>query len=248
MPTVRTVCAHDCPDMCSLLVHVEGGRVVKVEGDPDQPFTAGFACGKVNRDGELVHSPDRLVTPLRRTGPKGSGQFAPISWAEALDTIETTWKRIIAESGPEAILGYAYSAHQGLMNRGLANGLFHALGTSRLLGGTVCDSCSEAAWEAAVGPVGGADPESIDASDLVVCWGADLHATNVHVWAKVEQARKRGVKLVVIDPRRTRAAANADLYLPIRIGTDAALALGVMHILVRDGLADRAYLAQHTLG
>ncbi|OJW28183.1 MAG: hypothetical protein BGO51_25195 [Rhodospirillales bacterium 69-11] len=248
MHTVRTVCAHDCPDMCSLLVHVDQGRVVKVEGDPGQPFTAGFACGKVNRDGDLVHSPDRLATPLRRTGPKGSGQFAPITWDEALDTIETTWKRIIAESGPEAILGYAYSAHQGLMNRGLTNGLFHALGTSRLLGGTVCDSCSEAAWEAAVGPVGGADPESLDASDLVVCWGADLHATNVHVWAKVEHARKRGVKLVVIDPRRTRAAANADLYLPIRIGTDSALALGVMHILVRDGLADRAYLAQHTLG
>jgi anaerobic selenocysteine-containing dehydrogenase len=246
--TIRTVCAHDCPDMCSLLAHVEDGRVVRIQGDPDQPFTAGFACGKVNRDMELVYSPERLTTPLRRTGPKGSGMFEPITWDEALDEIVTRWTGIVTESGPEAILGYAYSAHQGLINRGLTNGLFHALGTSRLLGGTVCDSCADAAWEATVGPIGGADPESVVESDLVISWGSDLHATNVHLWAKFEQARKRGVKLVVIDPRRTRTAQAADLYLPIRIGTDSALALGVMHILVRDGLADRAYLAEHTLG
>jgi anaerobic selenocysteine-containing dehydrogenase len=246
--TVRTVCAHDCPDMCSLLVHVDNGRALRIEGDPDQPFTAGFACGKVNRDMDLVHSPQRLATPLRRTGPKGSGQFEPIGWDEALDTITARWKAVIAESGPLAILGYAYSAHQGLMNRGLTNGLFHSLGTSRLLGGTVCDSCAEAAWDATVGPVGGADPESVSESDLVIGWGSDLHATNVHLWAKIEQARKRGVRLVVIDPRRTRAAQAADWYLPINIGTDAALALGLMHIIVRDGKADRAYLAAHTLG
>ncbi|MDR3538224.1 MAG: molybdopterin-dependent oxidoreductase [Acetobacteraceae bacterium] len=248
MQTIRTVCAHDCPDMCSLLVQVDQGRVVRVEGDPDHPFTAGFACGKVNRNADLVHSPQRLTTPLRRTGPKGTGQFAPITWDEALDTITANWRRIIAETGPLGILGYAYSAHQGLMNRGLFNGLFHALGVTRLWGGTVCDSCAEAAWDAAVGPIGGADPDSVTESDLVVCWGADLHATNVHLWAKIEQVRKRGVKLIVIDPRRTRAAATADLYLPIRIGTDAALALGVMHILARDGKVDRAYLAAHTLG
>jgi anaerobic selenocysteine-containing dehydrogenase len=246
--TVRTVCAHDCPDMCSLVVHVDNGRAVRIEGDPDQPFTAGFACGKVNRDMDLVHSPRRLATPLRRTGPKGSGQFKPIGWDEALDTITARWKAVIAESGPLAILGYAYSAHQGLMNRGLANGLFHALGTSRLWGGTVCDSCAEAAWDATVGPIGGADPESVSEADLVIGWGSDLHATNVHLWAKIEQVRKRGVKLVVIDPRRTRAAQAADWYLPINIGTDAALALGLMHIIVRDGKADRAYLAAHTLG
>jgi anaerobic selenocysteine-containing dehydrogenase len=234
--------------MCSLLAHVDNGRVVKVEGDPDHPFTAGFACGKVNRDAELVHSPQRLTTPLRRTGPKGSGQFEPITWDQALDTITTRWKDIISECGPMGILGYAYSAHQGLMNRGLFNGFFHALGTSRLWGGTVCDSCAEAAWDAAVGPIGGADPESVVESDLVVCWGSDLHATNVHLWAKIEQVRKHGVQLVVIDPRRTRAAASADLYLPIRIGTDAALALGVMHILARDGSIDRGYLAEHALG
>jgi anaerobic selenocysteine-containing dehydrogenase len=248
VPTIRTVCAHDCPDMCSLLVRVEDGRITKIQGDPEQAFTAGFACGKVNRDMELVYSPARVKTPLRRIGPKGTGTFAPISWDEALDEIVGKWRAIIAESGPEALLGYAYSAHQGLMNRGLTNGLFHALGSSRLLGGTVCDSCAEAAWDATVGPTGGADPESVTASDLVISWGSDLHATNVHLWAKIEEVRKRGVQLVVIDPRRTRAAVAADWYLPINIGTDSALALGIMHILVRDGLADRAYLDAHTVG
>jgi anaerobic selenocysteine-containing dehydrogenase len=235
--------------MCSLIATVEDGKVVRVQGDPDHPYTAGFACGKVNRDADLVNSPERIRTPLRRVGPKGAGQFAPITWDEALDEITTKWKAIIAESGPLAILGYAYSAHQGLMNRGLVNGLFHALGTSRLAAGTVCDTCCEEAWNVTVGPVGSADPQSVVHSDLVISWGADLAATNVHFYALYEQQRKqRGVPLVVIDPRRHRSAKAADLYLPIRIGTDAALALGVMHILVRDRLVNRDYVAQNTLG
>lgn len=246
---VRVVCAHDCPDMCSLIAQVEDGKVVRVQGDPDHPYTAGFACGKVNRDADNVNSPQRVLTPLKRTGPKGSGQFKPVSWNEALDEITAKWKAIIRESGPLALLGYAYSAHQGLMNRGLVNGLFHALGSSRLQAGTVCDTCCETAWDLTVGAVGGADPESVVHSDLVISWGADLAATNVHFWALVEEQKKRrGVPLIVIDPRRTRSAKAADLYLPIRIGTDAALALGVMHILARDGLADRDYIARNTLG
>ncbi len=132
---------------------------MRIEGDPDQPYTAGFACAKVNRDAELVHSPERLATPLRRIGPKGEGRFAPITWDTALDEITSRWQSIVAESGPLALLGYCYSSHQGLMNRGLPNGLFHAMGTSRLWAGTVCDSCMDAAWEATVGPIGGADPE-----------------------------------------------------------------------------------------
>jgi anaerobic selenocysteine-containing dehydrogenase len=234
--------------MCSLLAYVEGGRITRIDGDPDHPFTAGFACAKVNRDAELVHSPERLVTPLRRVGAKGEGKFAPIGWDEALDEIVARWQAIIAEFGPRALLGYAYSAHQGQMNRGLVNGFFHALGTSRLRAGTVCDTCCETAWDMTVGPIGGADPESVVHSDLVVSWGADLVATNVHFWAKLEAVRKRGTQLVVIDPRRSRTARRADWHLPIRIGTDAALALGVMHILVRDGLCDRDYIARHTLG
>src|SRR5262245_33663256 len=235
--------------MCSLLAYVEEGRITRIEGDPDQPFTAGFACSTVNRDAELVHSPERLVTPLRRVGAKGEGEFAPIGWDEALDEIAARWKSIIAESGPLALLGYAYSAHQGLMNRGLVNGLFHALGASRLLAGTVCGTCCDEAWNVTVGRIGGGDPEAVVQSDLVISTGVDLAATNVHFWALAEEQRKkRGVPIVVIDPRRTRSARAADLYLPIRIGTDAALALGIMHILVRDRLANRDYIARHTLG
>ena len=249
MKSIRVVCAHDCPDMCSLIAQVEDGKVVRVQGDPDHPYTAGFACGKVNRDADLVNSPERVHTPLRRVGAKGAGQFKPISWDEALDEIAAKWKGIIKESGPLAILGYAYSAHQGLMNRGLVSGLFHALGTSRLQAGTVCDTCCEEAWNVTVGPIGGADPEDVVHSDLVISWGADLAATNVHFYSLVEHAKKeRGLKLVVIDPRKTRSAKAADLYLPIRIGTDAALALGIMHILVRDKLANRDYIAKNTLG
>jgi anaerobic selenocysteine-containing dehydrogenase len=246
--TIRVVCAHDCPDMCSLLAEVEGGRVVRIKGDPDQPFTAGFACAKVNRDAELVHSPERIRTPLRRTGGKGDGRFAPITWEAALDEITTRWRQIIAESGPLALLGYSYSAHQGQLNRGLLLGLFHALGATRLFAGTVCDTCCEDAWNLTVGPVGGADPEAVDDSDLIVAWGADLAATNVHFWAKAELAQKRGVKIVVIDPRRSRTARGADHHLQIRIGTDAALALGIMHILARDNLVDHDFIAAHTLG
>jgi anaerobic selenocysteine-containing dehydrogenase len=246
--TIRVVCAHDCPDLCSLLATVAKGQVVQVRGDPDHPFTAGFACGKTNRDAELVNSPERLTTPLRRIGPKGAGVFAPIGWEEALDEITTQWNAIIGQSGRLAILGYAYSAHTGLINRGLLNGLFHALGCSRLDAGTVCDSCSIEAWNATLGPIGGTDPESVGDSDLLISWGCDLVTTNVHFWAKILQERKRGLKVIVIDPRRSRTALSADWHLPIRIGTDAALALGVMHILVRDGMCDRAYIAEHTLG
>jgi len=245
---VRTVCAHDCPDMCSILAHVEDGRLVKVQGDPDQPFTAGFVCAKVNREPDLVHSPDRVRAPLRRTGPKGHARFSPITWDEALDEIVTRWRAIVREDGPLAILGYCYSAHQGQTNRWLPMALFHVLGTTRLIPGTVCDSCSGAAWEATLGDVGGADPESVVDSDLIVAWSCDLVTTAVHSWAKVEEARRDGAMLVVVDPRRSRTAAQADWHVQPRVGTDAALALGLMHVLARDGLADRQYIARHTIG
>lgn len=245
---IRTVCAHDCPDMCSLLAHVEDGRLVRIQGDPSQRFTDGFACAKVNREPELVYSSERIAQPLRRSGQKGAGSFVPVTWDEALDEIVERWRSIMREDGPLAILGYCYSAHQGQFNRWLLMALFHALGTTRLLPGTVCDTCSDAAWTATLGPVGGADPESVVQSDLVIAWSADLVTTNVHFWAKVEQVRRAGVKFIAIDPRRSRTAAHADWHLAPRIGTDAALALGMMHVLVRDRLCDRAYLAQETLG
>jgi anaerobic selenocysteine-containing dehydrogenase len=234
--------------MCSILAHVDDGRLVRVEGDPDQPFTAGFVCAKVRREPELVHSADRVRTPLRRTGPKGAGQFEPITWDDALDELTRRWQAIRREDGPLAILGYSYSAHQGQLNRWVPMALFHALGTTRLQPGTICDTCADVAWETTCGPVGGADPEAMLQSDLIISWSADLVTTAVHAWAKVEEARARGAQLVVIDPRRSRTAAQADWHVAPRIGTDAALALGLMHVLTRDGLADRGYLARHTVG
>ena len=176
MKTVRATCAHDCPCMCSLLVQVDGDRIIKVSGDPEQPFTDGFACAKVNRDAEIVHSPLRVKTPLRRTGPKGSGQFAPITWDEALAEIETRWKATIAKDGPLALLGYSYSSHQGQMNRHMPNGFFHALGASRLTAGTVCDTCADVGWETTLGPVGCIDPDDVALSELIVIWGCDVKA------------------------------------------------------------------------
>jgi anaerobic selenocysteine-containing dehydrogenase len=248
MPIVRTACAHDCPDQCSLLAHVEDGRVVRIQGDPHHPFTAGFTCTKVNRDHELLHSAARLARPLRRTGPKGEGRFAPITWDDALDKIVTRCKAIIREDGPQALLGYAYSAHQGQFNRGLLLGLFHALGATRLIAGTVCDSCAEAAWDSACGSVGGTDPETVVDSDLVISWGADLMTTNVHFWPFVEEARRRGATVVVIEPRRSRTAERADWHVRVNVGTDAALALGIMHILARDGRCDRDWLGRRAVG
>ena len=245
---IRTVCAHDCPDMCSLIAHVEDGRLLRLQGDPDHPMTAGFVCTKVNRDHEMLYSPDRVLTPLRRAGPKGAGRFTPITWDEALGEIVDRWGAIFRTDGPLALLGYAYSAHQGQLNRGLLLGLFHALGASRLQAGTVCDTCAEAGWDAACGSVGGADPESAVDSDLVISWGADLMTTNIHFWPLVEEARRRGAKVVVIEPRRSRTAERADWHLRVNVGTDAALALGVMHLLAREGLCDRDYLARETLG
>ena len=191
---IRGACPHDCPDTCALRVTVQDGRAIKVQGDPDHPTTHGALCTKVSRYTERSYHAERVLHPLRRVGRKGEGRFERVSWDEALDEIATKWKAIIAESGPLALLGYAYSAHQGLMNRGLVNGLFHALGSSRLQAGTVCDTCCEASWDVTVGPVGGADPESVVHSDLVIAWGADLAATNVHFWALAEEQRKkRGV-------------------------------------------------------
>ena len=196
MQTIRVVCAHDCPDMCSMLAQVENGRVVRIQGDPANPLTAGFACAKVNRDHELVHSPRAPGHAAAPRRPQGRRQVrADHAGTRRSTRSSPAGRRSWRKSGPLALLGYAYSAHQGQMNRGLVNGLFHALGASRLQAGTVCDTCCETAWDLTVGPVGGADPESVAQSDLIVSWGADLMATNVHMWAKVEEARKKGVQV-----------------------------------------------------
>lgn len=245
---VRSVCPHDCPDMCSFIATVRDGQLVGVRGDPDQPFTQGFLCGKVQHYEERVHSPDRLLTPLRRVGPKGAGSFEPTTWDAALELIADRWRLVIAEHGSEALVGYAYSGNQGLVNRNVVRALFHALGASRFDAGTVCDSTCGAAWEYAVGPTPGTDPETVVDSDLVLCWGANLATTNVHMLPLIDRARERGAQLVVIDPYRTRTARRADWHIAPRIGSDAALALAMMHVIVREGLHDAAFLAEHAIG
>src|SRR5262245_46705356 len=246
--TIRTVCPHDCPDACSMLASIEDGRVVSVAGDPNHPFTRGFLCGKVTRYQERVHAPERLLRPLRRRGPKGEGVFAEISWDEALDEVVSRWRDVIAEYGSEALVGYFYSGHQGLVNRNVPRALFHALGASRFLAGTVCDSTAEAAWHYAVGPTPGTDAETIVDSDLIVCWGANVVTVNVHMVPFIDEARAKDAKLVVIDPYRTRTARRADWHLAPRIGSDTALALGLMHVIVRDGLHDAAFVGARTVG
>jgi anaerobic selenocysteine-containing dehydrogenase len=245
---LRTVCAHDCPDACAVLVTVEAGQVVRTVGDPQHPFTRGFLCGKVNRYAERVHSPERLLTPLRRVGAKGEGQFAPITWDEALDEIVSRWQAIMARYGSEAIAGYAYSSHQGLVNRNFTQALFHALGATRVNAGAVCDTCCGEAWELTVGPAGGTEAERVQDADFIIAWGANLNSTNVHQIPFIDMARRQGAPLVVIDVWRTRAARRADWFIPIRVGTDAALALGMAHVLHRDNLLDHDYIQRLVLG
>ena len=212
-------------------------------------MTAGFACAKVNREHEAVSSPDRIATPLRRAGAKGEGRFVPISWPEALDEIVDRWQAIIREDGPLALLGYAYSAHQGQINRGLLLGLFHALGVTRLQAGTVCDSAAEAGWDAACGSVGGADPGDGGALRPRHRLGRGSDDDQPpHLAARRARAAIAGAQLVVIEPRRSQTAERADWHVRVNVGSDAALALGLMHVLARDGLCDRDYLAQKTLG
>jgi anaerobic selenocysteine-containing dehydrogenase len=245
---VRTVCPHDCPDACSVLATVQEGRLIRTAGDPDHPFTRGFLCGKVQRYPERVHSPERLLTPLRRVGIKGEGSFVPITWGDALDEITTRWQAIMAHHGGEAIAGYAYSAHQGIVNRNFTQALFHALGATRVNAGTVCDTCCGEAWEMTVGAAMGTDPERVSESDLIISWGANLDSTNVHLIPFIDMARQRGARLIVIDVWRTRTARRADWFIPIRVGTDTALALGMAHVLHRQGLIDRDYIARLVLG
>jgi len=231
-----------------VLVTVQAGQVVRTVGDPAHPFTRGFLCGKVNRYAERVHSPERVLTPLRRVGPKSEGQFAPTTWDEALDEMVSRWQALLARYGSEALAGYAYSAHQGLVNRNFTQALFHALGATRVNAGAVCDTCCGEAWELTVGPAGGTDPERVQEADLIISWGANLDSTNVHQIPFIDMARRQGAQLVVIDVWRTRAARRADWFIPIRVGTDAALALGMAHVLQRHNLIDQDYIRRLVLG
>jgi len=245
---VRGACPQDCPDTCAFLYHVEDGKLVEVTGDPDHPMTRGGLCVKLKNFAEHHYNPDRLLYPMKRTGPKGSGKFERISWDEALTTIASRWKQIIAEYGSQAIMPHAYLGHQGTLN-GLTSGdaFFNRLG-STVAEKTYCESGSSTAWIMTVGPTGGLDVESLEYSKYIIVWGMNMLNTNLHGWHFVQKAREKGARVVVIDPVSTRTAKQADWHVRIRPGTDAALALGLMNVIIAEGLVDQDYVDRYTLG
>src|SRR3984957_13502758 len=261
---VHAACPHDCPDACGVLITVEDGRATKIQGDPRHPVTRGFLCAKVAKYLDRVYSPDRVLYPMRRMAAKGmttaacpelvEGAAVPtqawqrITWDEALDEIAQRLRRIIAEFGSEAILPYSYGGTLGALNgASMDRRFFTRLGAWRLER-TICSSAGEAGLESVMGVKLGTEPEQFVNSRYIIAWASNIHGNNVHLWPFIAEARRKGAKLVVIDPYRTRTAACADWYLPINPGTDAALALAMMHVIIGEGLHDADYVAKYTLG
>jgi len=250
MPEIRhSVCALDCPDACAVLVTIDdGGKATRLRGDPAHPVTRGFLCGKVARYLEREYAPSRLFYPMRRTGAKGEGRFGRVTWDEALDEIAARLKAIAAEFGPEAILPYSYSGTMGLLNgSGMDRRFFHRLGASRL-DRTICSSAGGAGLIDALGFKYGTEPEQFRHAKLIIAWGANVLGTNVHLWPFIVEARRNGARFYTIDPRRNRTGAAADKHFFINPGSDTALALGMMHVIVGEKLYDAEYIARHTTG
>jgi len=255
---VHAACPHDCPDACGVLITVEDGRATKIKGDPAHPVTRGFLCAKVAKYLDRVYSPDRVLYPMRRVGPKGlrsacegarvTREWQRISWDEALEEITSRFKTIAAEFGSEAILPYSYGGTLGVLNgASMDRRFFHRLGASQLAR-NICSAAGEAGLKSVIGVKLGTEPEQFRHSRYIIAWAANIHGNNVHLWPFIEEARREGAKLVVIDPYRTRTAACADWYLPINPGTDAALALGMMHVIIGENLHDADYVERYTVG
>jgi anaerobic selenocysteine-containing dehydrogenase len=254
---VHAVCTHDCPDSCGVLVTVDEltGRAVKVQGDPAHPVTRGFLCGKVARYLDRVYSPERLLYPMKRRagvakGPLPQGHeaeaFERTSWDEALALVVSRLHGVAREFGPESILPYSYAGTIGQLGYGsMDRRFFHRLGASQL-DRTICATAGGTALKSVYGVKLGTVPQDFAHAGLIIAWGANIHGNNIHLWPFIEEARRAGAKLVVIDPYRTRTAALADEHLAIRPGTDAMLALAMMHVIFRDGLEDRGYMADCT--
>lgn len=251
--TVHAVCSHDCPDSCGVLVTVDtaSGRATRVQGDPAHPVTRGFLCGKVAKYLDRVYAPDRLLYPMRRkhgvaktslVRGKELDAFERISWDQALDEIAANFKAISDEFGPEAILPYSYAGTIGQLGYGsMDRRFFHRLGASQL-DRTICATAGGTALLSVYGVKLGTTPQDFAYARLIIAWGANIHGNNIHLWPFIEEARRNGARLIVIDPYRTRTAALADEHLSINPGTDTLLALAMMHVIFRDGLEDRTYL------
>jgi len=243
----RSVCPHDCPDTCGLLVGVENNRVVSVKGDPEHPFTQGAVCVKVRHYPERIYSPLRIHRPLKRTGPKGSGRFVPISWDEALEEIVERYERIISVHGPEAILPYSYGGTLGLLGYHAGHAFFHKLGASKL-DRNICSSTHRAGFAASLGSGPPSDIERAVDSDLIIIWGGNTLVSNMHAWPFFLEARRRRARIVVIDPYRNATTRLADRHLRLKPGTDAALALGLMNVIIKEDLVDRDFMGEYTIG
>jgi anaerobic selenocysteine-containing dehydrogenase len=246
--TVRGACPQDCPDTCAFIYYVEEGKLVEVTGDPAHPMTRGGLCVKLKDFAEHHYNPDRILYPMKRVGPKGSGKYERISWDEALSTIKSKWTEIIDQYGSQAIMPHAYLGNQGTAN-GLTAGdaFFNRLG-STVAEKTYCESGSSTAWVMTVGPTGGLDVESLAYAKYIIVWGMNMVSTNLHAWPFVLEARSKGAKIVVIDPFKSRTAKLADWHIAIKPGTDAALALGMMNVIIQEGLVDYDYVEKYTLG
>ncbi len=244
----QAVCPLDCPDACSLKVTVRDGKMISVTGDPNHPVTRGAICNKVRHMPQRVHHPQRVLTPLRRTGAKGQGHFQPISWDDAYDEIVHHFHSVIEKYGAEAILPYSFYGNMGELNaEGMDRRFFHRLGASRL-DRTICSVAGSAGYKATMGDSIGTDPEDTVNAKLMVVWGANLASTNMHQLLYANQARKNGATIVHIDVHRNRTGQWADWFIPIRPGTDGALALGLMHVLFAENLVQRDFLRLYTTG
>ncbi|HLN00918.1 MAG TPA: molybdopterin-dependent oxidoreductase [Bryobacteraceae bacterium] len=246
--TLHSVCALDCPDACGLLINVENGRGSRLRGDPDHPVTRGFLCGKVARYLEREYSTSRLMYPQRRVGSKGEGRFARVTWDEALDEIASRLQAIAAEFGPEAILPYSYGGSMGYLQGGsMDRRFFHRLGASRL-DRTICSAAGGAGLIEATGFKYGTEPEQFRHAKLILAWGANILGTNVHLWPFIVEARRNGAKFYTIDPHRNRTGELSDEHFFINPGSDTALALGMMHVIIAEGLEDAGYVNRYTSG
>ena len=246
---VRAVCPHDCPDTCLMLVTVEDGKATAIAGDREHPFTQGFLCTKVSKYLERTYHADRLLHPMIRTGAKGEGRFRRASWDEAISLVASKLKAIATSpDGPEAILPYSYAGTMGLVQgEGMASRFWRRLGASQLAR-TICSAAGGAGYSLVYGKAIGTDPEAIVNAKLIILWGTNTLTANPHLWPFVRKAKTNGARTICIDPLRTRTADACDEHIPIRPGTDGALALAMMHILFRDGLANREYLEAMTQG
>ena len=245
--TVRAACPHDCPDTCALRVTVDEGRVIKVQGDPDHPPTHGALCTKVSRYAERTHHPERVLRPLKRVGPKGSGRFEPVSWEAAIAEIAARLKGIAARA-PEAIVPYSYAGTMGLLQgESMDRRFFHRLGAS-LLDRTICASAGGEALTATYGGKVGMHLAHYAESKLILIWGSNSIASNLHFWTFAQQAKRNGAKLICIDPRKTETADKCHQHIALLPGTDGALALGLMRELIVNDWLDHDYIARHTEG